>query len=180
LTRQGAETISSDASGPSVLKLDLYAYHRCFPDTYVGGTKKKIDVLHPWGASEGFFIYLFYIIIYLNYFLSVCTRKLSKYNLKRRLYDTQTIIEFTVVFSTASAVDMTGTLMDKAVTEGNNAINRMKSTSPALDHIDGAFDPDGSIVDGTVSTADLWKPLLEKITWLTKIVDRVSEVRDIT
>jgi hypothetical protein len=56
----------------------------------------------------------------------------------------------------------------------------MKSASPALDDIDGAFDPDGSIIDGTVSTADLWKPLLENIAWLTKIVDRVSEVRDIT
>jgi hypothetical protein len=115
----------------------------------------------------------------LNHPPAAITRKLCKYDKNGNLHELETVVEFTIA-SIAGPAGAAQTQMDDAVAQGQIAHEEMKhipsSSGPAV----GVVDESIAVFNNVKPVAEIWSPFLQKVEWLTALVDEISEVRHAT
>ena len=66
--------------------------------------------------------------------------------------------------------------MEEAVAQGKDAFFHMNRAPSLFEPIQGAVDTSVAGATSIESLSATWGPLLQKVTWFVKLVDRIAEV----
>jgi len=78
----------------------------------------------------------------------------------------------------AGSVDSSKMMMDEAVAQSKTAIDQIKPLPSSLEHATGLVDDAFPVYNTIEPISATWGPFLQKVEQLTRIVDKISEVRD--